>query len=241
MNRKYTLQLLFVSVFLMGSLIACGDSSTPTALPTVTVPVATPTIAVSPTQTIPFDVAATSGANSRATLVAQLTINEISKSPPTPTIPLKPTITPDISATANMLRIQATLTVQVGLNLTASAIRDLTALAPTPTPPPTNTPAPTPTPKYSGIILEVAGTNGIKFSGSCLLFKLDGSSSSQDAVGTVPVTLRLGGGKIVSCVLQKQGVSGQLNARLLGGEDGHVIAEGNTSQQYGVVSVSGQT
>jgi hypothetical protein len=124
-----------------------------------------------------------------------------------------------------------------------------TPVPPTPTPmPPTATPVPpTPTPAapavatsvvYSGYVLEVTGTKGISFSGSCLTFSSSGASSSQDAVGTVPTVITLkGGSSIGSCAIQKQGEGGTLQARLL--LRGRVVSEGDTSQAYGVVTVSG--
>lgn len=237
MVRLPLVRLFVVAIFLTGLLAACGDSSTPAPNPTATVPAVaatptaipfTPTLAPTPiinTPTLSADqnlgtahalyASYTAAAYSRATLAASLA---------TPTPTATPTLDPTFVA-----------------NMTAEAIRNQTPTA-TPTPVPTPTPVlPTPTPTYGGIVLVVTGTKGIKFSGSCLVFKADGSSASQDAVGTVPVNFKLGGGDIVSCVLQKQGVNGQLNAKLLDGEVGPTIAEGSTSQQYGVVSVSGKT
>ena len=107
--------------------------------------------------------------------------------------------------------------------------------------PPTATaiPAAVNTPKTStGFVLEVDGTRGVSFKGSCLVFSSNGSSSSQDATGVVPATIPLNGGSYIgSCVIQNQGGSGQLKARLL--KYGSLVAEGATSEAYGVVSVAG--
>lgn len=126
---------------------------------------------------------------------------------------------------------------------TATPIPPTATLVPaTPTPvPPTATavpPAVATSKANFGFVLEVTGTTGLRFKGSCLATTSSGSSSSQDAVGAVPAIIALDGGNFIgSCVIQNQGASGQLKARLL--KNGNLVAEGETSQAYGVVSVSG--
>ncbi len=115
------------------------------------------------------------------------------------------------------------------------------------TPFPTDAPPITPTPAppaiatsqaYVGYILEVTGTNGLRFTGSCLIVSAN-SSASQDATGTVPAFIKMGSGSIAACTLQKQSNGGEtLKVRLLA--FGSIKAEGETRQANGLVSVSGK-
>ncbi|MGE0095976.1 MAG: hypothetical protein AB7M05_03015 [Alphaproteobacteria bacterium] len=84
--------------------------------------------------------------------------------------------------------------------------------------------------------IDVTGTNGIAFTGSCMTTTV-GSSYSQDASGLVPASFETSG-TIVSCGVQKQGEEGMLRLRIR--RDGKTIAEGSTSQPYGMVTVAGQ-
>jgi len=101
---------------------------------------------------------------------------------------------------------------------------------------PTAIPKPT-TPPFIGFYVDITGTNGIRFTGSCLVVDSKGSSSSQDAAGTVPIKIQLKPGNIASCALQKQGTAGQLTVKLMYNDT--IIADGDTSAEYGVVTVSG--
>jgi hypothetical protein len=86
--------------------------------------------------------------------------------------------------------------------------------------------------------LSVTGhSTNSKFEGTCLVYKSNGGSSSFDASGTTPATLYYTG-NLISCTVQMSGTGGSLHVVL--SRSGSQIAVGNTSNDYGVVSVAGR-
>lgn len=85
--------------------------------------------------------------------------------------------------------------------------------------------------------VAISGTDGTPFSGTCQILSA-GGSSSQDAAGIVPHSFDLDG-TLISCVVQKRDEEGTLRIRI-SREDGSPVAEGWTSEPYGVASAAGQ-
>ena len=86
------------------------------------------------------------------------------------------------------------------------------------------------------ITVEVEGTPGLRFSGTCLITSGAGSAATSDIAGSVPVS-KVFEGNLISCSFQKQQESGTLRGRIRSGD--HVIEESSTSQPYGLVLVAG--
>jgi hypothetical protein len=102
---------------------------------------------------------------------------------------------------------------------------------------PVNAPAATSAPVDSDYRYSLYVTGNSKFSGTCLVYTSSGSSSSKDASGLTPATFYYTG-NLISCTLQKAGESGSLHVTLSRG--GSQLAVGDTSNEYGVVSVAGR-
>lgn len=83
--------------------------------------------------------------------------------------------------------------------------------------------------------IEVSGTAGLEFSGSYGAVTSDGQSTSKSVDGVVPAEYSVSG-TIISCVFQKQVEAGTLKVEIL--KSGQVVAESDTSADYGVVSVA---
>ncbi|MDB5080698.1 MAG: lipoprotein [Chloroflexi bacterium] len=128
MLKFRSVMLVYVLVLSLLGLVACGEASTATPLPTATVPVATPTIAPTATAT---PIPATATPAPTPTLVPTATPIPPTSTPkptatpiPTPT-PLPPTATPNVQATQ---AAQAAATAAVQQKATANAQATVAAL-----------------------------------------------------------------------------------------------------------------
>lgn len=86
--------------------------------------------------------------------------------------------------------------------------------------------------------VDVSGTRGTVFSGTCQVIGGAGTSSNQDAAGTVPRSFRASG-VLVSCSVQNKGQTGTL-VLTIKRANGEVVATSSTSQSYGVALAAGQ-
>ena len=85
--------------------------------------------------------------------------------------------------------------------------------------------------------IEVGGTDGIPFAGTCIVVSASGSSS-QDLAGFVPQVLQATG-EIVSCMIQKKAEEGTLLLKIKS-SNGSLVVESATSQPYGAALASSQ-
>lgn len=92
-------------------------------------------------------------------------------------------------------------------------------------------------PTTSTFMVEITGSAGLEFSGSCMTTTTTNTANS-DAAGRVPKTYMLQG-VIVSCVVQKKQERGTLNLRITRA-NGTVVGESTTSQPYGVATLGGR-
>ena len=83
--------------------------------------------------------------------------------------------------------------------------------------------------------IRIAGTDGLKFSGSYMQVGSSGSSESQSIEGTVPAEYTIKGA-IASVVFQKKERNGTLRVEIV--RDGKVVKSAETSAEYGVVSIA---
>ena len=86
------------------------------------------------------------------------------------------------------------------------------------------------------ITVEVGGSSGLSFSGTCLVTSGAGSAATHDIAGRVPMN-RTFEGNLISCSVQKQQESGTLRATLRVGD--RVLESSSTTQPYGLVLVAG--
>ena len=83
--------------------------------------------------------------------------------------------------------------------------------------------------------IKVSGTADLEFSGHYMVVNSDLTEGSKSVDGVVPAQYSVSG-TIISCVFQKQVESGTLRVEIL--KSGQVVAESDTSADYGVVSVA---
>jgi hypothetical protein len=86
-------------------------------------------------------------------------------------------------------------------------------------------------------VVEISGAQGMPFAGTCLVVKGD-EHKSYDAVGTVPLTLRVSGDTI-ACAIVRKAAAGQLTMTIKSA-DGRLVAESSQVQPFGVVMAAGQ-
>ena len=86
-------------------------------------------------------------------------------------------------------------------------------------------------------VVEIGGTAGTSFAGTCLLVKGDGHAN-HDAVGTVPLTLTFSG-DIISCAIVRKTAAGDIRM-LIKTTEGRVVAESSQVQPFGVVMAAGR-
>ncbi|MDD2297631.1 MAG: hypothetical protein PHX79_07445 [Sphaerochaetaceae bacterium] len=84
-------------------------------------------------------------------------------------------------------------------------------------------------------VVKVSGTEGAAFSGSYMTTTTEGQSESKSVEGTIPAEYNMKG-NIVSVSFQKQAEAGDLKVEILQGDE--VVAQSETSDAYGVVSVA---
>jgi hypothetical protein len=89
--------------------------------------------------------------------------------------------------------------------------------------------------------IRISGTDNTPFSGSVAVMSLLGKTTSESKDGTIPAEFTVEG-KYVSVVIQKQREGGTLKVEILKGKllgsGFKVIANGQTTASYGVVSLS---
>jgi hypothetical protein len=86
-------------------------------------------------------------------------------------------------------------------------------------------------------IVEISGTEGTAFGGTCLLITAN-NSTNYAASGSVPLTLAFSG-DIISCAIQKKAGSGHLHVAIKH-SGGHVVAESSKVLPFGVVIAAGR-
>ena len=85
-------------------------------------------------------------------------------------------------------------------------------------------------------ILEVGGTPGIHFAGTCLLFN-GRDYAKHVAVGQVPLRLEFSG-DLISCALQRKEADGAIHLSIVTRE-GRTVAVSTAAQPFGVVTAGG--
>lgn len=85
--------------------------------------------------------------------------------------------------------------------------------------------------------IKVSGTSNAGFSGSYMTTTIDGKSVSKSVEGNLPITYKVEG-NMVSVVFQKKDKEGNLKVEIF--KDGKVVSEGETSAEYGVVTIATQ-
>jgi hypothetical protein len=85
--------------------------------------------------------------------------------------------------------------------------------------------------------IKVSGTSGLEFSGSYMVVKAGGESTSKSVDGTVPAEYSVTG-DIVSVSFQKQTDTGTLKVEI--SKDGKVLKSEDTTAAYGVVAIATQ-
>jgi hypothetical protein len=86
-------------------------------------------------------------------------------------------------------------------------------------------------------IVEISGTEGTVFGGTCLLITAS-HNTNHAASGSVPLTLAFSG-DIISCGLQMKTPSGRLRI-VIKNASGHVVAESSEVHPFGVVIAAGR-
>jgi hypothetical protein len=85
-------------------------------------------------------------------------------------------------------------------------------------------------------IVEVGGTPGTHFAGTCLLFK-GRDHSSHAAAGKVPLKLAFSG-DLISCAIQRKDADGAIHLSIVT-QDGRTVAISAAPQPFGVVTAAG--
>lgn len=86
-------------------------------------------------------------------------------------------------------------------------------------------------------IVEIAGTQGIVFGGTCLLVTAD-KTTNYPASGSPPLTLRFSG-DLISCAIQRKAGAGTLRM-VIRNAAGQVVAESSKVLPFGVVIAGGR-
>ena len=86
-------------------------------------------------------------------------------------------------------------------------------------------------------MVEIGGTPGTHFGGTCLLFK-GRDYSKHAAVGTVPLKLEFSG-DLISCAIQRKDVDGAIQLSIVT-QDGRAVATSAAAQPFGVVTAGGR-
>lgn len=92
-------------------------------------------------------------------------------------------------------------------------------------------------PDESRLTVQIDGTKGLPFIGSCEIMS-GGGMSTRDAAGHVPLSFSVTAA-LVSCEIQKQHEGGTLRI-VIKRDDGSIVAKGETSQPYGVAGAAAQ-
>lgn len=85
--------------------------------------------------------------------------------------------------------------------------------------------------------VEITGTEGTAFGGTCLLITAN-NNKNYAASGSVPLTLAFSG-DIISCGLQMKTPAGHLRI-VIKNADGRVVAESSAVHPFGVVIAAGR-
>lgn len=88
----------------------------------------------------------------------------------------------------------------------------------------------------SDFIVEIGGTRGTEFAGTCLLVS-GKAHANRDAVGAVPLTLNFSG-DIISCAIVRKTAAGQIRMTIRTAE-GRLVAE-SAEMPFGVVMAAGR-
>ena len=85
-------------------------------------------------------------------------------------------------------------------------------------------------------VVEIGGTPGTHFAGTCLLFK-GRDHTSHAAVGKVPLKLEFSG-DLISCAVQRKDADGAIHLSIVT-QDGRTVAISAATQPFGVVTAAG--
>ena len=86
-------------------------------------------------------------------------------------------------------------------------------------------------------LVQVGGTDGIPFGGTCLVVVGD-SNTKHEAIGTVPLTLAFSG-DLISCAIIRKAGAGHLRV-VIKNTAGRLVAESSDIQPFGVVAAGGR-
>jgi hypothetical protein len=86
-------------------------------------------------------------------------------------------------------------------------------------------------------VVEIGGTEGIPFGGTCLLVT-GNSYVKRETIGTTPLTLEFTA-DVISCAIQKRAGSGDLTI-LIRDTGGRVVAKSTGAQPFGVIMAAGR-
>jgi hypothetical protein len=86
-------------------------------------------------------------------------------------------------------------------------------------------------------VVEIGGTEGTPFGGTCLLIRGDGYER-RPAIGAVPLSLAFSA-DVISCAIQRKAGSGDLRI-VITGSGGRLVAQSSTSGPFGVVMAAGR-
>jgi hypothetical protein len=86
-------------------------------------------------------------------------------------------------------------------------------------------------------VVEIAGTQGTPFAGTCLLVTGD-AHANHDAIGQVPLTLQFSG-DIISCAIMRRARAGDLRI-VIRNAGGRMVAESSRVQPFGVAMAAGR-
>jgi hypothetical protein len=89
----------------------------------------------------------------------------------------------------------------------------------------------------SDFIVEIGGTDGTPFGGTCLLVT-GNSYVKHEAIGTTPLTLELSA-DVISCAIQRRGGSGDLRISIKD-TSGRLVATSAGVQPFGVIMAAGR-
>jgi hypothetical protein len=86
-------------------------------------------------------------------------------------------------------------------------------------------------------IVEIGGTEGTRFGGTCLLVTGD-AYTRREAIGTVPHIFAFSG-DLISCAIQRKAAAGELRI-VIKDTAGRVVAESSGVQPFGVIMAAGR-
>ena len=86
-------------------------------------------------------------------------------------------------------------------------------------------------------IVDIGGTDGVVFGGTCLLITAN-NNTNHAASGSTPLTLKFSG-DLISCAIQRKAGSGALHMTIRNAA-GHVVAESSKALPFGVLIAGGR-